>query len=317
MSRESKHRTELGRTGLRVSRLGLGTGGHFCLGQRDGVPEKEIHKLIHEALEIGYNLFDTSPGYMDSELILRRALVGVSRDRYFLSDKVVVSDEEQGVPSQEEIRRSVESSLKRLGVDTVDILLVAGSCLTRHYEKMRNEHFPILRRMQKEGKIRFIGSSEKSSVDGTHEWLSKGLKDDLFDVVMAGYNIFNQVADRNIYPLCQKNNVGVLNIYTVRNAFRDDQRLTETIDDLKARNLLDGNFTTEEFLALIPEGETPASTAYKFAAAHDAVSTIMVTSSSIEHLRQNVTSIESNPLPQEVISEFRELFSNIGEPVGM
>ena len=308
--------TELGRTGLRVSKLGFGTGGSFCLGQRTGVPEREIHKLIHEALALGYNVFDTSPGYFDSELILNRALKGVPRDSYILSDKVVVSNEDGNVPDPEEVIRSVERSLNRLGVDTLDILLVAGWCVPEHYEKVRDDLHPVIRKMQKEGKIRFTGSSEKSSADGTHEWLSMGLKDDLYDVVMAGYNIFNQSAERSIFPLCRENNVGVLNIYTVRNVFRDHQRLTETIEELKAKDLLVDNFTVDEFLLLLPEGDTLVSTAYKFAAANDAVSTIMVTSSSIEHLRENVFITESKPLPDEVVHIFQELFRKIEIPVG-
>ena len=308
--------TRLGRTGLRVSRLGLGTGGHFCLGQSDGVPEPKIHRLIREALDLGYNLFDTSPDYMDSELILNRALKGVSRDSYFLSDKVVVSDEEAGVPSPTQIRQSVECSLKRLGVDTIDILLVAGSCLSSHFERVRNEHFPVLEKLKDDGKIRFIGSSEKSSVDGSHEWLNRLLQDDLVDVIMAGYNIFNQSADRNIFPLCRENNVGVLSIYTVRNAFRDGERLRETIEDLKARSLLEESFTKEEFIEMLPKGETLASVAYKFAAANEAVTTIMVTSSNIAHLRENVSVFASAALPEALISKFRKLFHRIAIPVG-
>ncbi|AWT59036.1 MAG: NADH-specific methylglyoxal reductase [Candidatus Moanabacter tarae] len=308
--------TKLGRTGLRVSKLGFGTGGHFCLGQRDSVPEQKIHRLIREALDLGYNLFDTSPDYLESELILRRSLKGVPRDSYFLSDKVVVSDEERGIPSPTQVRQSVEYSLKRLGVDTLDILLVAGSCLSSHFERVRNEHFPVLDKLKKDGKIRFVGSSEKSSVDGPHDWLKRMLEADLVDVVMAGYNIFNQSADRSIFPLCQKKNVGVLSIYTVRNAFRDKERLMETIANLKCRGLLENKFTTDEFLALIPRGETLASVAYKFAAANAAVTTAMVTSSNIAHLRENSSIFATPDLPDDLISKFRELFNRIAIPVG-
>ena len=103
---------------------------------------------------------------------------------------------------------------------------------------------------------------------------------------------------------------------TSRNAFRDGERLKETLQDLKTRDLMDGNFTTEEFLGLIPEGETPAGAAYKFAAANEVVSTIMVTSSNIEHLRENVSIFETVPLPEALISTFRELFNHIDIPVG-
>ena len=307
--------TKLGRTGLLVSKLGFGTGGHFCLGQRNGVPEREIHKLIHSALDLGYNLFDTSPGYLDSEAILCRALRDVPRDRYLLSDKVVVSDND-GVHSPRKVVESIEGSLQRLGVDSIDILLLAGPCLSEQYRMVHDDLIPTIERLKEEGKVRYVGSSEKSSIDGNHEWLAKGLSDDLFDVIMAGYNIFNQSASRTIFPLCRRLNVGVLNIYTVRNAFRDKQHLEETIENLRARGLIEDNFTLEAFKAIIPMNESPASVAYKFAAANDSVNTIMVTCSSVEHLRENVESIMTDPLPDEILSRFRQLFRKIDIPVG-
>ena len=81
-------------------------------------------------------------------------------------------------------------------------------------------------------------------------------------------------------------------------------------------NLLAPDFTAAEFLALIPDGETPASIAYKFAAANNAVSTIMVTRSNIALLLENISTIKSQPLPEEVFSIFRELSEKIEVPVG-
>jgi len=66
----------LGRTGLKVSLLGLGTGGLDPLGIKSGRPEEEMRRLIWHAFDLGINLFDTSPGYGDgrSERILGDAL---------------------------------------------------------------------------------------------------------------------------------------------------------------------------------------------------------------------------------------------------
>lgn len=51
----------LGRTELEVSRPGLGSGGHTAFGQRIGMPESDIHRLVHRALDLGINYFDTAP----------------------------------------------------------------------------------------------------------------------------------------------------------------------------------------------------------------------------------------------------------------
>jgi len=75
---------ELGRTGLRTSLAGLGTGGPSRVGQRSGRSAKETVRLIHLALELGITLFDTSPNYGASEELLGQALAGIPRERYIL-----------------------------------------------------------------------------------------------------------------------------------------------------------------------------------------------------------------------------------------
>jgi aryl-alcohol dehydrogenase-like predicted oxidoreductase len=74
-----KYRT-LGRTELRVSVMGVGTGGPSNFGQSTGVPEEESARLVSRALDLGINFFDTSAAYRESESILGRALDGVRRD---------------------------------------------------------------------------------------------------------------------------------------------------------------------------------------------------------------------------------------------
>ncbi len=111
----------LGRTGLNISILGMGTGGHNCLGQRcePPVPESDIRRLLHGVFDLGINLYDTSPVYDDSELILGRALGALPREELVISTKVTaVGVSENGQPvvpaTREEIVSSVEASLARL-----------------------------------------------------------------------------------------------------------------------------------------------------------------------------------------------------------
>ncbi len=79
----------LGRTGLQMPLMGMGSGGGpDPLGQASGVPEREIHALLHRAYDLGITYFDTSPGYMESEAILGRALKPLPRDELILSTKI-------------------------------------------------------------------------------------------------------------------------------------------------------------------------------------------------------------------------------------
>src|SRR5436305_8281368 len=77
----------LGRTGLQVSVIGLGTGGPSMLGQRSGVAQGEAERTVRHALDLGINLIDTAADYQGSEAILGAALAGVPRGSYVLCTK--------------------------------------------------------------------------------------------------------------------------------------------------------------------------------------------------------------------------------------
>ena len=81
-----EHR-RMGRTGLDVSVLSLGTGGARQLGQKAGMSQTEQTRFVRRALDLGVNFIDTSSDYGESEVILGKALKGVPRDSYYLCTK--------------------------------------------------------------------------------------------------------------------------------------------------------------------------------------------------------------------------------------
>lgn len=312
----------LGRTNEQVSLLGLGSGGHDPFGQRHkGIPESDIHRLIHRAYDLGVNLFDTAPAYLDSELILGRALQAKPRDTYLLSTKVALVKDAAGteLATEAEIVATVEASLRRMGVSEIDLLLVGGFVSAETYARIVNEQLPVLRRLQDAGKIRYLGATEKSSDDGAHEWLARGLQDDWFDVIMVAYNLMNQSAEHTVFPLCRQNDVGVMVIYTVRSVFSNPQRLREVIADFKERALIAPEALSDgEPLDWLLDEHTPSliEAAYRFVAHHDAVTTVMTGTTSVTHLEANIVTMHKPPLPPEKINRLRQLFGHISEPVG-
>jgi L-galactose dehydrogenase len=312
-----------GRTQLQVSRMGLGSGGHNPFGQKTGIAEAEIHRLIQRALDLGINYFDTAPPptYLESESILGRALRKTPRHRYIISTKVTLVDAEDPnkLMAPEEIEQSIDASLRRLGLEYIDIILLGGAVTPAVYAKIANELVPVLQRLRQQGKFRFLGATEKSALDGAHEWLQKGLGDNLFDVVMVAYNLINQSAERLVFPLCQQNDVGVINIFTVRNVFSRPQRLSEVIADLIDRGLVAPNAVPPADplgWLLDGEGDSLVSAAYRFAAGSSAVSTVMTGTLNIAHLEDNIRKIELPPLSPEKMKRLRELFGKIAEPIG-
>src|SRR5579863_9067234 len=112
--------TNLGNTGLSVSVMGLGCGGHSRLGLSQG--HDHAVAIVRRALELGITLIDTAEGYRTEEAV-GDAIKSVKRDEIVLSTKVPpVSD---GQPlTVDQFKERVEGCLARLGVDYVDILHV-------------------------------------------------------------------------------------------------------------------------------------------------------------------------------------------------
>lgn len=312
---------QLGRTGIDISLLSLGSGGQNPFGQNTGIPESEIHSLIHRALDLGINHFDTAarPAYGDSELILGRALKGIPRNTYTISSKFSVFDQESGeVISPRKAIQYVENSLRYLCVDELDLLLLGASSAGEDFKIAMSTLRPTFERLLQEGKLRHLGSSEKSSDDGKHLWLAEAVQDDLIDVVMVAYNMMNQSAEKSIFPTCRANNIGAMGIYTVRNIFSKPERLKEVIAELKQDGFLDAQISEiDPFGWLLDDVESSLiSAAYRFSAANKSISTIVTGTINIPHLEANVKILEKPWLSQEKLTRLQELFGHLSIPIG-
>ncbi|AKC82682.1 aldo/keto reductase [Verrucomicrobia bacterium IMCC26134] len=150
----------LGATGVKVSALAFGGS---SLGSAFGpIDENDGIRAVHVALDHGINLIDTAPYYgaTKAEIVLGKALKGVSRDRYILATKVARYGPEQKDFdfSAARVTRSVDESLSRLGVDHVDFIQVHDMEFG-DLDQIVNETIPALRKVQTSGKARFVGIS--------------------------------------------------------------------------------------------------------------------------------------------------------------
>src|SRR5436305_7169198 len=148
----------LGRTGLRLSAL---TFGASSLGQEfRPVDLNEALRSVHVALDLGMNFIDTSPYYGRglSECLLGIALRDVPRDRYYLGTKLGRYAPAHFDFSARRVVESVDVSLQRMGVEYLDIIL----CHDIEFVDMAQiveETLPALRKIQSQGKVRFVGIS--------------------------------------------------------------------------------------------------------------------------------------------------------------
>lgn len=318
------HYRTLGRTGLNVSIVGMGTGGGpDPLGQKSGLPESEAIALLRRAYDLGVNLFDTAPGYMESEVILGRALREVPRESFVISTKIALAG---GMPGEamrimraDEIEPAVDRSLRRLQMDHVDLLLL-GVAGPEHLELVLHEHLPVLKRLQQAGKIRHLGSSELSRADGAHRWLQAVLPHDILDVAMVAHNMINQSAQRSVFPACLRRRVGVINIFTVRRVFSVPGRLEEVLNDLKQRGVVSPTAVSDANPLgwIVAEGAADSliEAAYRYAAYTEGVNTVMNGSTNPAMLESNIASIHKGPLDAAVRDRLATIFGAVEEAIG-
>ena len=316
----------LGRTNQRISLLGMGSGGNDPLGQKSGRSESEMVALLHRAFDLGINLFDTSPGYGDgrSERIIGQALKELPRDEVVVSTKIALAGSMPGKPTKfmnlSDVGPSVDACLERLQTDYLDVMLMAVADQPENFDRVINDLIPELLKQKQKGKIRFLGSSEQTRSDGAHKWLERVLPTDVIDIAMVGHNMINQSAQRNIFPLCKRQNIGVINIFTVRNLFWNPTRLKEVIADLKRRDVLsDGAVSDDDplgWLLQVDDCGSLVEAAYRYAAYTEPVSTVMCGTIETEELEENVPNIEKGPLSPATIRRLHETFGHIDEVIG-
>src|SRR3954453_13594012 len=148
----------LGRTGLQLSWLSYGAS---SLGQEfRPVDINEALRSVHVALDLGMNFIDTSPYYGRgmSEVLLGVSLRGIPRDKYILGTKLGRYAPAHFDFSAKRVAESIDVSLERMKVDHLDIIL----CHDIEFVDMQqtvDETLPALRKIQQQGKVRFVGVS--------------------------------------------------------------------------------------------------------------------------------------------------------------
>jgi aryl-alcohol dehydrogenase-like predicted oxidoreductase len=205
----------LGSTGLKVSRLCLGTMTYGSKTWREWVlDEEESRPFIRRALEQGINFFDTADMYSQgaSEEVLGRALrdFGPGRDRVVIATKLfnpMGDDPNQRGLARKHIRHAVEASLRRLGTDYIDLYQIHRYDPSTPVE----ETMEALDGLVKAGKVLYLGASsmfawqfaKMQHAAGAGGWSP-------FVTMQNHYNLLYREEEREMIPLCADQAVGLL-----------------------------------------------------------------------------------------------------------
>jgi aryl-alcohol dehydrogenase-like predicted oxidoreductase len=204
----------LGRTGLRVSRLCLGTMTFGNPGWRNWVlPEDESRPLIHRALAHGINFFDTANMYslgMSEEILGRAVRDFIGRDEVIIATKVYYpmgdGPNDRGL-SRKHVLAAVDASLRRLGTDYIDLYQIHRWDASTPIE----ETLAALHDLVQSGKVRYIGASSMYAWQFARSLYLADLRGWTRFVSMQNhYNLVYREEEREMLPLCRSEGVGLV-----------------------------------------------------------------------------------------------------------
>lgn len=298
----------LGKTGLKVSRLCLGTMTYGSKNWRAwNLEEEESRPFIFRALELGINFFDTADMYSlgKSEEILGRALKdsGISREKIIIATKVYMpmgdSPNERGLSTKHMVH-SIDNSLRRLGVDYVDLYQIHRFDNSTPIE----ETLTALHRLVEAGKVLYLGASSMPAWRFAKMlYRAEQLGLTRFVSMQNHYNVIYREEEREMIPLCLEEGIGIIPYSPLARGFVAGNRRKEDFGDTvraktdeytKRLYYQDSDFAVVESLTEIANqrGASNAQVALAWLLAQKGITAPIIGVSKMQHLEDAVKALE-------------------------
>ena len=265
--------------------------------------------VARAAIDLGVNFLDTAEVY-GTEEIVGAAVKAYDRDRLVISTKALFKTED----TAETVTRKVEASLKRLGLDHVDIFHfhAVGPAA---YEHHRDVLAPALLRLKEQGKVRHVGLTETGPRDPDQAMLARAALEAPWEVIMLAYSLVNQGARTKVFPVTVRRGIGTLLMFVVRNIFSNDAYRRAVFAKLVEDGLLEASLVADgdPLAFLVSEGGAASITdaAYRYARHEKGADVILFGTGNRAHVKANIESILRPPLPPPVIERLHRTFGHL------
>ena len=300
----------LGNTGLSVSTLSFGAssmGGVF-----HEIDEKKAIEAVHVALSLGINYIDVAPAYGGTlaETILGKALKEVPRNTYFISTKVGKNTNSNAygsdtfIYSEEGIRRSLDESSKRIGVDYFDLVLLHDIEYNnrQHTDWALNEGIQTLNVLKSEGRIGATGIG-MYPVDLWKEVLESCVID-----VALTHNLYciHDTRLLSLLPIAKKRGVGIINA----SPFASGLLTSKGAPSWHPANTFQRALFAKAAAFCKKNGVDISTLALQFSAQNPEITTTMFSSANAETIKQNVNWF-LEPINFELLQKLQEILAPI------
>ncbi len=289
----------LGKTGLEVSRLGVGLAE---IGGLETTGVAQAAEVLNTALDAGINFLDTAACYGNSEELIGRAIAD-RRDEYILATKAghVAGGYKGEAWTAHTIRDSIDRSLERMRTDHLDIVQL-HTCSVAELE--RGEVIEALQEARQAGKTRFIGYS------GDNEAALWAIESGLFDTLQTSFNLVDQNARLYLFGPARAQGMGIIAKRPLANGvWAASQVPSSYAEDYFAR--------AQEMKAQGPLPEAPESgilLALGFVLAHDAVDVCISGTRNPDHMAQNIAWMRHDlPISEAVVGELEQRFERLAD----
>lgn len=316
--------TQLGNKGPTISTIGYGT---WSIGGRNwGLTDDETSKkALHQALDLEVTLIDTADvyGFGHSEELIAQVLKERGKGEVILASKAgndfynATAEDDTGFGpirsnyDKKYLLWAVEQSLKRLKVETIDILQLHSPPT----EMLRwDDPWEVLDKLKQQGKIHWAGWSLQSFRE-TEQAFALDEHHDLLDCIQVRYNLLEREAEKVLFPKAQQYGIGVIvrtpllfglltGKFDRQSQFGEDDHRKMTLSPERLAGYFDKLDGLKSFYDRYPN-QTMAQTSLRFCISHPACHTTIPGGKTPEQVRDNCAASDLGPIAQNEVPEIQ------------